>query len=52
MRACAELFVWDAHVNHDSDSHASDNKGERELFFLFWYNSHCVMIAPELISHV
>lgn len=38
MRVRAELFVWDVHVNHDSDGHASDNKGGRELFFVLVQN--------------
>lgn len=41
MRVRPELFVWDVHVNHDSDGHASDNKGERELFFVLVQQPLC-----------
>lgn len=27
------LFVWDAHVNHESDGHASHQRKKIELFF-------------------
>lgn len=47
--------MWDAHVNHESDSHVSLQRRKIALFFFFFfflYTSFGVRIAPGLISHV